>query len=291
MDEKSVRSIQTLVSRSGEVAGDAMQPSTLGIANQLDQASRCPICEGTGWKSISLGKDRRVTRCECALHARTAVLLSKANIPARHAACELGNYKITGKQAGAASAKDAALRFVEQYPVDKTGLLLFGGVGRGKTHLAVGIIKELIMRYDINCLFCGYGELLKKVQNSYNPTVEITELEVLRPVFDAEVLVLDDLGSTQTTGWVWDTVSMILNARYSENRTTVITTNFPDAPPRRWQTNQDSRSRESAMVANSERTLGDQITERMRSRLHEMCRVINIDVTVPDYRTKPRASA
>ena len=84
---------------------------------------------------------------------------------------------------------------------------------------------------------------------------------------------------------------MILNARYSENRTTVITTNFPDAPPRRWQTSQDSRSRESAMVANSERTLGDQITERMRSRLHEMCRVINIDVTVPDYRTKPRASA
>jgi DNA replication protein DnaC len=206
-------------------------------------------------------------------------------------ACELGNYKITGKQEGAASAKDAALRFVEQYPIDKTGLLLFGGVGRGKTHLAVGIIKELIARYDINCLFCGYGELLKKVQNSYNPTVEITELEVLRPVFEAEVLVLDDLGSTQTTGWVWDTVSMILNARYSENRTTVITTNFPDAPPRRWQTSQDSRSRESAMVANSERTLGDQITERMRSRLHEMCRVINIDVTVPDYRTKPRASA
>jgi DNA replication protein DnaC len=268
-----------------------MQPSTPAIANQLDLASRCPICEGTGWKSISLGKDRRVTRCECALRARTATLLSKANIPARHAACELGNYKITGKQEGAASAKDATLRFVEQYPIDKTGLLLFGGVGRGKTHLAVGIIKELITRYDINCLFCGYGELLKKVQNSYNPTVEITELEVLRPVFEAEVLVLDDLGSTQTTGWVWDTVSMILNARYSENRTTVITTNFPDAPPRRWQTSQDSRSRESAMVANSERTLGDQITERMRSRLHEMCRVINIDVTVPDYRTKPRASA
>jgi DNA replication protein DnaC len=230
-----------------------------------------------------------VTRCECVLRARTAALLGKANIPARHAACELSNYRTTGKQEAAASAKDAALRFVEQYPIDKTGLLLFGGVGRGKTHLAVGIIKQLIARYDVNCLFCGYGELLKKVQNSYNPTVEITELEVLRPVFEAEVLVLDDLGATQTTGWVWDTVSMILNARYSENRTTIITTNFPDAPPRRWQASLDSRSREAAMLANSERTLGEQITERMRSRLHEMCRIVNIDVSVPDYRTKLRA--
>ena len=192
-------------------------------------------------------------------------------------------------QEEAASAKIAALRFVEQYPIDKTGLLLFGGVGRGKTHLAVGIIKELIARKGIGCLFCGYGELLKQIQNSYNPSVEVTELEVLRPVFEAEVLVLDDLGSTQTTGWVWDTVSMILNTRYNENRTTIITTNFPDGPPGGRRGDLDSRSPEAAKQANSERTLGDQITERMRSRLHEMCRIINISVDVPDYRRKVRA--
>jgi len=268
-----------------------MQQNILATANQPDQTSRCSICGGTGWKPVALGNDRRVTRCECALQKRTAALVDRANIPARYAACELSNYKTTGKQEGAAPAKKAALRFVEQYPLDKTGLLLFGGVGRGKTHLAVGIIKELIARYDINCLFCSYGELLKQIQNSYNFSVEATELEVLRPVFEAKVLVLDDLGSTQTTGWVWDTVSMILNARYNENRTTIITTNFPDAPPRRWQTSQDSRSREAAMVANSERTLGDQITERMRSRLHDMCRIIDIDVSVPDYRKKLPATS
>ena len=268
-----------------------MQPSTPAIANQLDEASRCPTCEGTGWKSITFGKERRVARCECFLQARSAVLLAKANIPARHAVCELSNYKTTGMQEAAAGAKIAALRFVEQYPIDKTGLLLFGGVGRGKTHLAVGIIKELIARKGINCLFCGYSELLKQIQNSYNPSVEVTELEVLRPVFEAEVLVLDDLGSTQTSGWVWDTVSMILNTRYNENRTTIITTNFPDGPPSGRRGDLDSRSPEAAKQANTERTLGDQITERMRSRLHEMCRIINISVEVPDYRRKVRALA
>jgi DNA replication protein DnaC len=239
---------------------------------------------------ITLGKDRRVKRCECVLKHRGATLLALANIPARHLACELDNYKTTGMQEAAAHAKIAALKFVEQYPLDKTGLLLFGGIGRGKTHLAVGIIKELIIRKGINCLFCSYGELLKQIQNSYNPSVQTTELEVLRPVFEAEVLVLDDLGSTQITGWVWDTVSMILNTRYNEDRTTIITTNYPDAPPGGRQRNLDSRSREAADQANGDRTLGDQITERMRSRLHEMCRIINISVEVPDYRKKVRAS-
>ena len=53
---------------------------------------------------------------------------------------------------------------------------------------------------------------------------------MLRPVFQTEVLVLDDLGAVKPTEWVWDTVSVILNTRYNENRTTIITTNFQDGP-------------------------------------------------------------
>ncbi len=51
---------------------------------------------------------------------------------------------------------------------------------------------------------------------------------MLRPVFEAEVLVLDELGAVKPTEWVWDTVSLILNSRYNDNRTTIITTNYPD---------------------------------------------------------------
>ena len=55
-------------------------------------------------------------------------------------------------------------------------------------------------------------------------------MEILRPIFDAEVLVLDELGAVRTTEWVFDTVNYILNSRYNENKTTIITTNFPDKP-------------------------------------------------------------
>ena len=103
----------------------------------------------------------------------------------------------------------------------------------GKTHLAVGIIKELILSKGIACLFYDYRELLKQIQNSYNDSVKATELDVLRPVFETEVLVLDELGAVKPTEWVWDTVSLILNTRYNDNRTTIITTNFDDRPAAR----------------------------------------------------------
>ena len=122
----------------------------------------------------------------------------------------------------------AACKFVEEYPVDSTGLLLIGSIGVGKTHLAVGIIKELVLSKGIACLFYDYRELLKQIQNSYNDSVKATELDVLRPVFETEVLVLDELGAVKPTEWVWDTVSLILNTRYNDKRTTIITTNFSD---------------------------------------------------------------
>ena len=82
-------------------------------------------------------------------------------------------------------------------PRGDKGLLIIGKIGTGKTHLAVGIIKELILNRGISCLFYDYRELLKEIQNSYNATVQTTELDVLRPVFETDVLVLDELGAVK----------------------------------------------------------------------------------------------
>lgn len=176
----------------------------------------------------------------------------------------------------------AACRFVEEYPVDKTGLLLVGTIGTGKTHLAVGVIKALIQGKGIPCLFYDYRELLKEIQNSYNDSVQATELGLLRPVFDAEVLVLDELGAVRPSEWVWDTVSLILNTRYNDSRTTIITTNFADEAAA------TSMRTMSPARATREETLGDRIGERMRSRLHEMCRTVRMEG--PDYRQNLRAA-
>lgn len=159
--------------------------------------------------------------------------------------------------------------------------MLLGPIGIGKTHLAVGILRELVIQKNASCLFYDYRELLKEIQNSYNASVQTTELEILRPVFETEVLVLDELGAVKPTEWVWDTVSHILNTRYNDRRTTIITSNFADLPPA------GSEARSALARVTRDETLGDRIGERMRSRLHEMCR--KVEMQGSDFRQVRRA--
>jgi DNA replication protein DnaC len=252
----------------------------------------CPLCEGTGWKNVPAASnarpgtknDRRVTRCDCQLRARAQSLLSVARIPRRYEHCELSNYDtdFPGAHPSLSDAHFVASNFAKKCdPRGDKGLLIIGTIGTGKTHLAVGVLKELIFNRGISCLFYDYRELLKEIQNSYNSTVQTTELDVLRPVFETEVLVLDELGAVKPTEWVWDTVSLILNTRYNDNRTTIITTNFEDQPP--------AGAIPAAKAAVRGETLGDRIGERMRSRLHEMCRIITLEGT--DFRQKFRSAS
>jgi DNA replication protein DnaC len=152
----------------------------------------------------------------------------------------------------------------------------------GKTHLGVGILQALVAERGATGLFYDYRDLLKQVQNSYNQSVAATELEVLRPVFEAEVLVLDELGASKPTDWVWDTVAHILNTRYNDRRTTIITTNYPNAAPL-------GAEPASPRAAMREETLGDRIGERMRSRLQEMCVVV--EMHGEDFRQKVKRAS
>jgi DNA replication protein DnaC len=244
----------------------------------------CPICGGTGWQTVENGKEREAVRCECRVKGRGERLLAATHIPARYEHCDLSNFQYDPddkNQTSIIKARTFAGRFVEDYPVEKTGLLFVGSVGVGKTHLAVGIIKDLIREKGIHCLFCDYRELLKSIQNSYNPSVQATEMEILRPVFEAEVLVLDELGAVRSTEWVFDTVNYLLNSRYNNNKTTIITTNFPDGEESNAEVD-NLRSPSATERAARRETLGDRISERMRSRLHEMCK--KVEINGPDYR-------
>jgi DNA replication protein DnaC len=227
----------------------------------------CPICENSGLCLIVQPDGERYAQpCECRLQLQAARLLKRAAIPRRYEHCTLDSYEPDYGQAdqSLAAAYMMARNFVTGYPVttEGRGLLLTGDLGIGKTHLAVGILQALILEKGVRGLFCDYRDLLKRIQESYNPSVSTTELQILAPVFEAEVLVLDELGAQKPTDWVWDTVALILNTRYNDKRTTLITTNYPNAP---------AALARNAAKSPHEESLGDRITERMRSRLAEMC--------------------
>ena len=138
-----------------------------------------------------------------------------------------------------------------------------GPAGVGKTHLAVAIIKDLIEK-GFASLFYEFGSLLKEIQDSYNPISKSSEFKVLAPVYQADVLVLDELGATVPTAWVWDTMYQIINKRYNDNKLTIFTTNYLDKG----------------------NELEERITYRLRSRLYEMC--TNVVMEGEDYRRAGR---
>lgn len=215
--------------------------------------NECRICFGTGMEIVP-GKGARI--CVCRKRDTHLDHLAKAQLPRRYDGCHFESYKPHNpSQAG---AKKLAYAFATEYPAIDNGLLLMGTVGVGKTHLAVSILKALTER-GFSCLFYEFGTLLKEIQDSYNPNTFSSELSVLAPVLNADILVLDELGASKPTDWVRDTMAHIINNRYNEKKFTIFTTNYLDERT-------DPR----------EETLEDRIGVRARSRIFEMCQTVVI---------------
>jgi DNA replication protein DnaC len=230
--------------------------------------SVCTICGDAGLVRVLDAAGNWVSRaCTCQETERERRRIAAAQIPARYRDCTLDTFEIYHEaDRSLGEALLTARRFVDEYPAGTAGkgLLFIGPMGVGKTHLAVGVLQRLVRERGVKGLFCDYRELLKSIQNSYNPEVRTTELELLRPIFAAEVLVLDDLGAQKPNEWVWDTVALILNTRYNDRQTTIITTNYADLQA-------GGGNQSDVERAAREQTLGDRIGDRMLSRLAEMC--------------------
>jgi DNA replication protein DnaC len=231
-----------------------------------EESSECPFCYGTGMEVVA-GKGAR--RCRCRTEQQQAKWLESSRIPRRYEKCSFQNfYPAQGKfYNNQLNAFKFAFTLAREYPAVDRGLLFMGPVGVGKTHLSVSILRELIEKKGVACLYYEFGSLLKEIQNSWNPISQTSELKVLEPVFSAEVLVLDELGASKPTDWVRDTMMQIINTRYNDRKLTIFTTNYLDG--RR---------------AERDETLEDRIGVRLRSRLFEMCKTIHLEGE--DYRKR-----
>lgn len=246
---------------------------------------QCPLCGGTGWRIVERDGISAASRCECAARGRTGRILEKAGIPENYGKASIDSFRLPDDnpiaRSGLAAVMTQVRAFVREFPLlDKPGLLFIGNAGVGKTHLAVAALRELIAK-GFEGIFFDYQNLLERIRAGYNEVSGATDREAYRTALEAEILLLDDLGAHRVTDWVEDTVTSIITYRCNHRKALIATTNLTDADAG------DRRSFGLEAEIKGKQSLTDRIGMRARSRLFEMCRVIQMPA-VEDYRVRTR---
>ena len=248
----------------------------------------CPICDGSGLRVTIDDRGNRLAHdCSCRIEQRVERVLAKARIPKRYLDCSLANYETAHSSAHSSLGAAAMMagRFCAAFPLETRGhgILFIGSSGLGKTHLAVSILRCLIAEKGATGQFWEHKELLDKLRSIYSLRTAGAEDRLLRSVITCDLLVLDDLGEITPSDWSWDTTAYILNSRYNESLSTIITTNLANEPAFATHANgEEPSSRADLRRAARRETLGDRIGERMRSRLQEMC--VPVELFGNDFR-------
>lgn len=146
-------------------------------------------------------------------------ILRSIGVGRRYVTCSFDSYE--GKPQIVAACRSCAA-----HPFD---LVLTGDTGTGKTHLAVGVLRELVTNGHIHdaddARFVPVPELLADIRACYRPGGP-DERDIMDRYSRLKYLVLDDLGAEKTSEWSISTLYLIIDRRYRDMRPTIVTTNL-----------------------------------------------------------------
>ena len=252
---------------------------------ELCACFQCPECQGRGHIYIEDATGISSLReCVCAELVGRLKKLSDAGIPGKFSATHFGTYQAidASQKLALRMAKD----FVQDYGGQAQGLLFMGRPGLGKTHLAVSVIKDLMLDKGADCKFVDFFQLLSDIRFGYSQN--LSEQAIINPFVAAPVLVIDELAKGRNTEWELTMLDQIISSRYNAaDKITLFTTNYLDQPPAskkdgKSETHVDLAADNGWKALSGEETLQDKVGERIYSRLVEMCRFVKLEGM--DYR-------
>ncbi len=256
--DETLKRIANGTSNNLRPARPAPPQATIGDPN-------CPICHGLGYVSedVPVGHPRfgKAVPCTCRMdeiQAAQSDQLRRLSSLGHLTEKRFDNFLPEGHTAerdqreSLRRAYDQCLAFAEE---PRGWLLLHGGYGCGKTHLAAAIVN-LRLETGKQSIFVNTPDLLDHLRSTFSPNSEVPYDELFEQVRNTPVLVLDDLGAESPTAWAQEKLYQILNYRYNEKLPTVVTSN------------QEL----------------DRLDPRLRSRLVDLDLVRKIAIHAPDFR-------
>ncbi len=240
----------------------------------------CPACHGTGLVAASDAFRAPRRRCGCQAVAMRGRTFDAIGIPARHADSTRGSFVATGRhQAAVIHALSTWLKDIDPSRENR-GIVLWGDVGRGKTHLLVAVVRELVLQHGISARFVEFSHLLADLKAGFDAGRGAAEL--LDPLVKVDVLAIDEIGKGRNTEFEATVVDELVSRRYNAMRPLLATTNYSPHPPTGRAV---ANAAEAALGQGSLPTLADRVGDRVMSRLRQTCDFL--EIKGEDWRASP----
>jgi DNA replication protein DnaC len=233
----------------------------------------CPDCGGEG---RHIGRDEQgltfVSRCDCTLLHKRIRRFNDARIPGAYHGKSVEEFQAqTPLQK---EVKHWLLAFQKRGQAGDCGILIMGNPGLGKTHLLCGVLRYLVLERGQNCRYIDSFQLLQDLKAAFESGGKSHRL--MEEVSSVDILGMDELGKTRTTGWQREVLDQIISRRYDAGLTTFVTSNFgPQSAENLTQNNTRSDAQLVKMARHE--SLNERVGGRIYSRLMEMCKPLVID--------------
>lgn len=245
---------------------------------------QCPACFGLARTLNSLGYSE-----PCREPSPLAVVnrFNDALIPARYAESTLEQFK--NFSGNGREVQQKIIQFVRGFrPESGQGLLLTGGVGTGKTYLLAAIARAFCQR-GISVKFVDFFQLLGQLRAAYSK--DQSDLSVMAPLLEVDVLIIDELGKGRNTDWELTILDQLVMGRYNQRKSIIASTNCPLTGNKRqtpgiynFDLEQMQKAGGSSFSPDQFDPLEQRVGQRIFSRLLEMCEFL--EVTGEDMRRK-----
>jgi DNA replication protein DnaC len=179
----------------------------------------CPICQGTGWELVSEARGAVARPCSCRSLDRVMRIRDRVHIPRRYEHCTLDSYRPLNFSQTRALAETRKL--LERFPAPCRDVFFAGGPGVGKTHLAVGALRELMCRLTEDALFVDFIEFVGTARA--RAAASLSARSGWDRLLLCPLLVLDNFGMMEPGREDIQLLMKLLRGRWRLRRTTIYT--------------------------------------------------------------------